>query len=347
MPTITLTFMDGDCVPIVARSGETILAAARRAGVALSSDCEVGDCQTCRASCLSGEVEYDELSSISLSQDELNAGEILPCVATAATDLKIRVPYERGKLIAAKPFSIKVEEVRRLSASVVGVTARMLGLTPLKFLPGQYVHLRVPGTSEWRSYSMANACGDSKTMEFFVRILDDGAMSRYLSKRAAPGDTIECQGPQGTFYLRSSSRPILMVAGGTGVAPMVSMLRQMIASGERRPVALCFGVTAANDLFLVDELAGLAQAMPAFDFRIAIAQGTAMQGVQSGLVTELIDKHLAAEADIYLCGPPAMADRARAIVTEYGAAPSSIFSEKFVPSAGGGAQARANEHVGA
>ena len=79
MPTITLTFADGDCLCIPGKEGETILAAARRAGVSLSSDCEVGDCQTCRASCRSGEVEYDELSSISLSLEETDSGEILPC----------------------------------------------------------------------------------------------------------------------------------------------------------------------------------------------------------------------------------------------------------------------------
>src|SRR5262249_7188432 len=146
MPTISLSFADGERVTFAAKSGETLLAAARRAGIPLSSDCEVGDCQTCRASCLAGEIEYDELSSISLTEGEAQTGEILPCVAIAASNLEVRVPYERGKLIAAKPLSIKVEAVERLSASVVRVSARTLGLAPLRFLPGQYVHLQVPGT---------------------------------------------------------------------------------------------------------------------------------------------------------------------------------------------------------
>ena len=337
MPTIRLSFADGDRALFAARSGESILAAARRAGIALSSDCEIGDCQTCRATCLAGEIEYDGLASISLSPGEVEAGEILPCVAAAATDLEVRLPYERGKLIAAKPFSIKVESIRRLSASVVGISARMMGLSALKFLPGQYVHLQVPGTTEWRSYSMANAPGEQRVLEFFVRLLDDGVMSRYLTERAAPGDVIQCRGPQGTFYLRSGERPILMVAGGTGVAPMTSMLSQMITSNEQRPVALCFGVNTAADLFLLEDLAKFRQALPKFDFRIAVVQGAGRPELHSGFVTDLINAEGAANSDVYLCGPPAMTERARAIVTNFGAPASSIFAEKFTPTAGAGA----------
>jgi ferredoxin len=104
MPTITLSFAEGDCLRIPGKEGETILAAARRTGIGRSSDCEVGDCQTCRASCRSGEVECDELSSISLSQEETDSGEILPCVAIAKTDVQIDLPYERAHLIPARQF---------------------------------------------------------------------------------------------------------------------------------------------------------------------------------------------------------------------------------------------------
>jgi ferredoxin-NADP reductase/ferredoxin len=345
MPTITLTFADGDRVRVTSKAGETILAAARRAGVPLSSDCEVGDCQTCRATCLAGEIEYDEFSSISLSPDEIDSGDILPCVATAATDLEVRIPYERGRLVPAKKFSIKIEQIRRLSASVVGVTARMLGLAPLKFLPGQYTNLQVPGTAQWRAYSMANASSEDWMLEFYVRQLADGVMSRYLTEQASPGDVVQCSGPQGTFYLRGGSRPILMVAGGTGVAPMASMLRQMVASGEQRSVTLCFGVNGASDLFLVDELTGLANALPNFDLRIAIAQGSPVPRFHAGLVTDLIEAKSAENYDIYLCGPPAMTDRARAVVVECGAAASSIFSERFISSASSNPLARASEGV--
>jgi NAD(P)H-flavin reductase/ferredoxin len=343
MPMVTLKFADGDCVRIESKDGETILRAARRAGLQLSSDCEVGDCQTCRATCLSGQLEYDELASVSLTPDETAGGETLPCVAMAATDVELRLPYERAHLIPPKPFSIKIEEARRLSASVIAVKARVLGLKGLRFLPGQYVNLQIPGTTEWRSYSMANAPAEPQSLEFLVRLLEGGVMSRYLIERASPGDVVQCSGPQGTFYLRGSARPILMVAGGTGVAPMVSMLRQMIASQELRHITLCFGVTAASDLFFVDELTTMGRQFPAFEARIAIAQGSSTPGIHSGFVTDLIGSDSLADTDVYLCGPPAMTDRAREIVAGRGALTASIFSERFLPSSRSDAQTRAHE----
>lgn len=331
MPVISLSFADGDRVAFPAKRHETLLVAARRAGIPLSSDCETGDCQTCRATCVSGEIEHEEFASISLIESEVLAGEILPCVVMAATDLDIYVPYERAKLIAAKSFSIKVEAIKRLSETVLSVSTRMLGLTSLKFLPGQYAHLQVPGTSVWRSYSMANAPGEQRSLEFIVRLVDGGAMSHYLTERAQPGDVIQCRGPQGAFYLRGGERPILMVAGGTGLAPMVSMLRRMIASGEKRKIRLCFGVSLERDLFFEEDLNAIAGYLPELDIRIAVANGRPRPDIETGVVTDLIGLDSLADTDVYLCGPPAMTDRARAIVAERGAVASSIFVERFVP----------------
>ncbi|WP_315783228.1 MULTISPECIES: 2Fe-2S iron-sulfur cluster binding domain-containing protein [unclassified Bradyrhizobium] len=330
MPTVSLIFVDGDRARVEAKPGETILAAARRSGIALSSDCEVGDCQTCRATCLGGDLDYEEGTSVSLSQDEIDAGEMLPCVALARSDVQIQLPYERAKLIPAKPFSAKIESVERLSASVVRVVYRTLGLSPVRFLPGQYVNLQVPGTAEWRSYSMANSPRDDRGLEFLVRLIDDGAMSCYLTERAASGDVVQCRGPQGVFYLRSSDRPVLMVAGGTGVAPMVSMLRQMKATGESREVTLCFGVNTAGDLFFLDELREIARAISKLDLRISVATGPCPADISQGVAPDLIGRRSLDGYDVYLCGPPAMIDSARRVAIELGAAPDSIIAERFV-----------------
>lgn len=254
---------------------------------------------------------------------------MLPCVASARSDVRIRLPYERGKLIPAKPFAMKLESIERLSASVVRIVARTLGLSPIRFLPGQYVKLQVPGTTHWRSYSMANSPGDDRSVEFLVRLLEDGEMSRCLTERAAVGDFVQCRGPQGVFYLRCSERPVLMVAGGTGLAPMMSMLRQMKASGDRRRVALCFGVNSADDLFF-DELQALAKAMPQLELRIAVARGPIPRGFSQGLVTDMIVERSLSEYDLYLCGPPAMADAARHAAVELGATLDKIVAERFV-----------------
>jgi NAD(P)H-flavin reductase/ferredoxin len=337
MPKLTLVFADGDASCVDVRSGETLLAAARRNGVSLASDCEVGDCQTCHARVAAGDVEYDEYATISLSTDEVAAGEVLTCVATATSDVTVQLPYERGHLLPAKPFTMKVQSVTRVCESVVRLSARVTARTPLVFLPGQYVNLKIPGTDQWRSYSMANAAS-ADGFEFLMRLLDGGVMSRYLSDRATAGDVIEAKGPFGTFYLRENDKPVLMVAGGTGLAPMVAMLRAMIARNSSRNIILCFGVTRPGDLFYLEELNALRASLSSVDLRIAIMQGDALPHV-SGVVTGLIRPGDVAGRDIYLCGPPAMTDRARTVLAEQGADPSSVFVERFVPVSGAEAEA--------
>jgi NAD(P)H-flavin reductase/ferredoxin len=330
MPKLTLVFADGDTSSVDVRADEMLLAAARRNGVSLASDCEVGDCQTCLARIVAGKARYDEFATISLNEDEMADGDVLTCVATAEEDLTVRLPYERGHLLPPRSFTMKVQAVTRLCESVVRLTARATGRTSPVFLPGQYVNLRIPGTDQWRSYSMANAPSDDGfDQEFLVRLLEDGLMSKYLADRAIAGDTIEARGPFGTFYLRDSTKPVLMIAGGTGVAPMVAMLRSMVAKKRSRAVTLCFGVTRPADLFYLNELEALRCSLPFLDLRIAIMQGNAC-GHVSGVATDLVLQEDVSGRDLYLCGPPAMTDRARAIVAAQGADTSAIFVERFV-----------------
>lgn len=331
MAKLTLRFADGDAAEVAVRADETLLSAARRAGVSLASDCEVGDCQTCRARLASGEAVYDEYATISLTQDEINAGEILTCVAMAEDDISVQLPYERAHLLSAKPFTLKVVGATRLCDSVMRLSALGTGRSPLAFLPGQYVNLKVPGTDQSRSFSMANAPDvTGNSFEFLVRLLDGGAMSQYLMNRLAPGDVINANGPFGTFYLRASARPILMVAGGTGIAPMASMLRAMIARQDQRPVILCFGVSTPADLFYLDELEPLAKQFASLEMRVAIMKGNVGPHV-SGVVTDLVNRGDVADRDIYLCGPPAMTDRAKTMLSDHGADQSCTFVERFVP----------------
>ncbi|MFG1350245.1 FAD-binding oxidoreductase [Xanthobacter autotrophicus] len=332
MPNVTIVFADGERTEIKARSGEMILQAARRNGLALSSDCEVGDCQTCRCTILDGAVEYDELATTSLTTAEMESGEVLTCVAAADGDVTLRMPYERTRLLPAKPFSLRIETLERLGAGVVRLRGQTLGLKPLAFLSGQYINLKVPGTGATRSYSMANPPSGDRSLELLVRLLDDGAMSAYLRERAAPGDQIECEGPRGTFYLREDTRPLLMVAGGTGLAPMLAMLRHLANTTVPRTVTLCFGVNTPEDLFCLDDLSDLKTRLPGLHIRVAVARGGAGPNWQAGYATDLLTPEDVPGRDIYLCGPPPMTDAARTFLAAHGADPAAIFLERFVPS---------------
>jgi len=331
MPTLTFIFADGETVSVPSRTGETILQAARRGGLGLSSDCEVGDCQTCRCNIRVGEVDYDELATVSLTDAEMRAGETLACVAEAAGDVTLQMPYERGRLIPAKPFSMRIEAAEQVAAGTVRLRAQTLGLKPVQFLPGQYVNVTVPGSGAVRSYSMASAPSAERRLEFFVRLLDGGAMTEFLTAHAQPGGVLECEGPRGTFYLRDGDRPLLMLAGGTGLAPMLAMLRTLAAQRSSRAVLLCFGVNTQDQLFGLDEIAGLQAVLPGLELRVTVAGGEPGPGRISGYVTQALRPGEVQGRDIYLCGPPAMTDAARALLARHGAGPDRIFMERFAP----------------
>ena len=137
-------------------------------------------------------------------------------------------------------------------------SSNLTRLLPRSFISGQYVHLSVPGTDQHRSYSFANASFETGEYTFYIKVLEQGAMSDYLSK-ATPGDEMTVSGPFGRFYLRPAQRPIVMVAGGTGLAPMLSMLDTLVAQEEtQQPVRLLYGAIEPGELFGLDQIAGYA-----------------------------------------------------------------------------------------
>ena len=159
-------------------------------------------------------------------------------------------------------------------------------------------------------------------------------MSEFLRAGPAAGTVMALKGPYGVFYRRESLAPLLLVAGGTGLAPMLSMLRQLAARGaSRRRIVLCFGVNAPGDLFGLAALAGLAERLPGLERRLAMLQPGAGWSGARGLVTDLIEAaDVAAAPDAYLCGPPPMIEAARARLIALGQPAARIFAEEFVPS---------------
>jgi benzoate/toluate 1,2-dioxygenase reductase subunit len=206
---------------------------------------------------------------------------------------------------------------------------------PVSFLPGQYVHLSVPGTSEHRSYSFANAAFETGKYTFYIKLLEHGAMSDYLSERAQPGDEFVVTGPFGRFYQRPTIRPILMVAGGTGLAPMLSMLDTLAANDDTDyPVRLLYGANAADELFAFDQLRGYAE--QGLDLTVELCVGEPDQDWDdaTGHVTGLLRLEIlnGGDCEIYLCGPPPMIDAAESWLSANGVNPVLVHAEKFVPS---------------
>lgn len=328
-------FDDGESFDVAPSSGETLLATAERGGASLLVDCREGTCLSCRGRLTAGHVTYATRHERSLRMAPLAADEVLCCIAEpAAASVEITFGYPRAAVRPVRKMVLELLEVVPLSERVVALRGAIRGRFKLAFMPGQYLELQVPGDGSRRSYSMANASSTPNEVELHVRLVPGGVMSDYLKNRARPGELLDVRGPLGVFYLRRRPAARLFVTGGTGLAPVVSMLRDLVAWGEvDRPVSLLHGVTTRGDLYGLDEVRALLSRFQ--DHRLAVAMQDAdadWQGV-AGRVTDLpLAKELArlgGDLDVYLCGPPPMIQAVRHVTDQAGIASGRVFAEAF------------------
>ncbi|MFJ9543297.1 benzoate 1,2-dioxygenase electron transfer component BenC [Streptomyces sp. NPDC101225] len=331
---IALNFEDGITRFVECRPDETVAEASYKARVNIPLDCRDGACGTCKAFCESGRYDGGDHIDEALTDDEAAEGYCLPCQMTPHSDLVLRVPSSSAAAkTAAATFGATLAEVRHHSPSTVEFTLDVDERDGLDFLPGQYVTIAVPGTGHSRAYSMSSGPAQRR-LSFLVRTVPGGVMSGYLTDRARVGDRLEFTGPMGAFYLRQLTRPALLLAGGTGLAPLLSMLERMARQPASHPVHLLYGVTRDQDLVHLDALADYAEVIPSFTFDHCVAD-PASGARNKGFVTGLIDPPALhdGDVDIYLCGPPAMVDAVRGHIASLGVLPAGFHYERFTPAA--------------
>ncbi|MVA24987.1 benzoate 1,2-dioxygenase electron transfer component BenC (plasmid) [Agrobacterium vitis] len=329
---IALNFEDGVTRFIECKSGEKVLDAAYRSKINLPMDCSDGVCGTCKCRAESGTYDLgDDFIDDALTADEAERGLVLTCQMKPTSDCVIAVPSTSA--------SCKTGQ-QTFSATVAGVTphhdaAIVLELdvdTAPAFLPGQYVNIAVPGSSQSRSYSFSSLPGD-KRISFLIKKIPGGLMSNWL-ERAQAGTQLEMTGPLGSFYLRDVQRPLLFLAGGTGLAPFLSMLDVLAKENSKQAIHLIYGVTRALDLVLVDALEAYASRLAHFTYATVVAEETANHP-RKGWVTQHMPPEIlnGGDVDVYLCGPPPMVDAVRSYFDEKGVKPNSFYYEKFTPNA--------------
>ena len=338
---VALAFEDGVTRFITCTEDQTVADASYRARINIPLDCRDGACGTCKAFCESGEFDRGIYIEDALSPDEAEQGYVLPCVLKPRSDLvlKIASTSEVAKTQAAT-YVGELTELTRLSPSTVSFTMEIPNRDELVFLPGQYVNIAVPGTDESRSYSFSNA-PDDKSLTFLVKLTPGGVMSTYLDERAKVGDQLSFTGPNGSFFLREGQGPALLIAGGTGLAPILSILRKMRSNGSR-PLHLIYGVNTDDDAVELDTLERLANELGSLTWEYCVAD-QASSAVHKGFVTALIEpEHLyGGDVAVYLCGPPPMVEAVRKHIDAAGVEPVGFYYERFALSGTGAAAARA------
>lgn len=331
---IALNFEDGVTRVIECEDDEKVTDAAFRQKINLPMDCRDGVCGTCKCFAEKGKYELEFYMDESMSDDEAEQGYVLACQMIPESDCILRVPATSAICkTAPEAISAEVLGVDRLSDT--SFSLRVKPAKPIGFLPGQYVNVTVPGTEKHRSYSFSSAPG-TDLASFLVRNIPGGVMSSYLAAGAAAGDRMTLTGPIGAFYLRPMERAQLWLAGGTGLAPFLSMLEQVAEQGSDQPITLYYAVTNAADLVELDRVNDLADKIGNVTV-ITVLAAAEDAHERKGFVTD----HVTAEdlkggdCDVYLCGPPPMVDAVRTHFSRLGVEPANFYFEKFNPTEAG------------
>jgi propane monooxygenase reductase subunit len=317
---------------------ETILNAAFRVGIRLPHGCRQGGCGSCKARIVEGEVDDSDASIAALMDFERTSGLTLLCSAYPTSDVVVWSEGLDESEAAAEPsdFESSVTGISELAPGIVLI--RMTTARALQFKAGQYIELNVPQTGEWRAYSLANPPSQPRQLELLVKLAPGGLFSSYLAQSLKVGDALRLRGPFGNFCMREGTRTILFIAGGSGLGPVLSMLREMAAHEWRpaRRVRVLYGARTRKDLCFVDELRGYEMTFADLKFIPVLSEANddLDWAGDRGFVTEVIECWVEkGNVQAYLCGPPPMIDAGLLALARLGVSEREISFDKFLSKA--------------
>jgi NAD(P)H-flavin reductase/ferredoxin len=307
-------------VSLEVQEGQTILDAALAAGIPYPHGCRSGRCGSCKSRLIEGEVELLQHSRFALSEEEKADGLILACRAVPQTDAAVAWLGSDDDDAVEAPR--RVDDIKLVRISPVDGS-------PLLFTAGQYAQVGFDGVPA-RSYSMANRHGDD-SLEFHIRKVPGGVTSQHVHEALKAGDKLTLEFPLGSSYLRQHhSGPILCIAGGSGLAPIKSIVETALAHGMKQPIHVYFGARGARDLYLVEHFETLADRHNNLSFT-AVLSDTQVAPHRHGFVTDAVAEDLA-DFDgwkAYVAGPPPMVDAAMAMAFARGLRPEDMHADVF------------------
>ena len=334
----------------LAETNETVLAAALRQGHALAYSCRNGSCATCKSRLISGSVDYGSYDEAALSTEEKASGKVLLCQAVPRSDLVV----EARELAAASHIPIRllparVAQLERAAEDVMIVRLKLAAGTRLEFLAGQYIDILLKENKR-RSFSLANAPQHDEFLELHIRHVPNGFFTTQVFTSLKERDLLRFQGPLGTFFLRTDDpgrasaargrtpgaaedRPIILVAGGTGFAPMKSIIEDALARGDSRPMHLYWGVRARGDLYRHALAESWQASRPGFRYTPVLSEPAAEDqwSGRRGWVHEAViaDYPDLSGAEVYASGPPAMIHALKKAVREHGLPDDQLYYDSF------------------
>lgn len=323
------------------KGGSPLLGTLAAEGLFIPSACGGrGSCGACKCKVKTDVGPHLPTEMPYMSPEELASNVRLACQVKVRKDLEIELPEE---LFSVKKFKAKVEKIVDLTYDIKEVLFGLQG-QEIEFQAGQYVQLVVPPYGEMsdpvqRAYSMSSIPGDSGHVELLIRLVPGGIATTYVHKLLKEGDQVELVGPFGEFHIRDTPASMICVAGGSGMAPIKSMIRHMRKTGDfpEKEIWYFFGARTTKDMFYLDELAALSAEWPRFHFVPALSEPKPEEGWkgETGLITDVLDRYLREKVDSskglegYLCGSPGMINACVNVMKKNGIAENKIYFDKF------------------
>ncbi|MBV2235652.1 MAG: CDP-6-deoxy-delta-3,4-glucoseen reductase [Sterolibacterium sp.] len=314
--------------------GLTVLKAAIDAGIKLPYGCQNGACGACKGKVVAGEIDHGAAPMGTLPQDQRDQGMALFCCAKPLTDLTIEAKViTAGKDIEIKTMACRVQQIERLADDVISLRLKLPMNERLQFLAGQYIEVLLKD-GQRRAFSLANAPYDDEYLQLHLRLIPGGLLTEHVFNHMQERDILRIEGPHGSFFLREdTAKPIILLVGGTGFAPIKSLIEYAIHSKIKRPMQLYWGARNRAGLYLP----ALPQQWAADHAQISYvpvlsepADDDAWQG-RTGLVHQaVLDDHADLSGyQVYACGAPAMIEAARRDFVARGLPEDEFYADSF------------------
>lgn len=320
-----------------ARADQNVLEAALGAGLNIPHSCKSGHCGSCRADLRQGEIEYPRGRPLGLTADEAARGRVLLCQAQARTDLVVQTRLvARAQDVEIKRLPCRIAAKRLLAPDVLRVDLRLPAIESFDFRPGQYLDVLLDDDRR-RSFSIASPPHDATTLELHVRRVEGGGFTQQLFEALPVGALLRIEAPIGQFAYEPSPAPLLLVAGGTGFAPIKSLLRHELetapAASAGRPIHLFWGARTAVDLYEDALLQQWQREHPRLAYTAVLsgAGATAVPHQRLGWVHEVVLREYGelARCDAWVAGPPALVEAVRATFPPAGVSADRLRFDSF------------------
>ena len=321
-------------ITFIINENESILDAAIRQGHNLPYGCRNGECGSCIAEITDGTFFYSGTNPEYLQQETSNEKKVLLCQARVSSDVEINARIlETDREIMIRQFPCRVKLAEKLNDSVMRIILELPKTERLEFLSGQYVDFILPDGKK-RSFSLANPQHEDQILEFHIRHYDGGLFSEYAFNELKNNVLLRIEGPLGQFTLHNAERPIIMIAGGTGFAPIKSIVEHALKINDPRSLHIYWGARLKSDLYLHEIADQWAKKYSHITYTPVLSEIDNLEenwSGKTGYVHESVleDYSDLSDHDVYASGPPPMIDAIRKTFPEYHLQKESLFSDSF------------------